>query len=38
MRIEHEHERNSTKDEVEGLKMQLRNIVDASRVIGELLV
>ncbi|CAM6067212.1 unnamed protein product [Sphagnum tenellum] len=38
MRIDHEHERDAAKDEVEGLKMQLRDTADAVQAAGELLV
>ncbi|CAK9208177.1 unnamed protein product [Sphagnum troendelagicum] len=38
MRIDHEHERDAAKDEVEGLKMQLQDTADAVQAAGELLV
>lgn len=38
MRIEHEHEREVAKDEVEGLNMQLWDTINVSQVDGELLV
>jgi hypothetical protein len=38
MKIEHEHEKDVVKDEVEGLKVQLWNTIDEGQVVGELLV
>jgi hypothetical protein len=38
MAMKIEHERDAATDEVEGLKMQLRNTIDAYQVVGKLLV